>query len=326
MSRSAQPPPARTCPPTRSADRGCRTRPAGRRRRRRSPRRWSRRRRTPRGVRQAAAPRRSAAPNSTPRRHVGCGAAPPRSASRRRADGTDRPAGRRSPKRATPAAGPPPVRWPTAGHQADGRSPRPRRRCSRPGRSRRWPPAPGHQQFHRRIRRGAARGSRRPEAGQVAGCWPAPLRPDPKAPGLWPTLGPADTARGSPTPGRRRRRSDARSCRPPTGRQHRPASRRPVRWRRSRIRCRLAVRGSWQSRRPSAESTACAMVASSVTGASSTSQTPSAQRSTQGRPASTASLVFPAPPGPTIVVSRPSSISAAMRASSARGRRSWTPR
>ena len=56
---------------------------------------------------------------------------------------------------------------------------------------------------------------------------------------------------------------------------------------------------------------------SSVIGASSTSQTPSRARSTQARRPGVARRVLPAPPGPTIVVSRAVSRSAATRQVSA---------
>ncbi len=60
------------------------------------------------------------------------------------------------------------------------------------------------------------------------------------------------------------------------------------------------------SRTPSAVRNACTRLGASLMGASSTNQSPSQRVGrTQVRTASAASLVFPAPPGPTIVVSRP---------------------
>ena len=50
---------------------------------------------------------------------------------------------------------------------------------------------------------------------------------------------------------------------------------------------------------------ACGMALASVTGASSTNQTPSTRSETHCPATSFASLVLPAPPGPTIVTSRP---------------------
>ncbi len=58
---------------------------------------------------------------------------------------------------------------------------------------------------------------------------------------------------------------------------------------------------------PRAPSVAWLMVAVSLTGASSTSHTPSGKSDSQRRAASVANRVFPAPPGPTMVASRPPS-------------------